>query len=56
MAYKLGHSVIAGEVEHESQLQYLKENNCDNVQGYLISKTLDGDLAFKFLRLKNNTQ
>jgi len=49
MAHKLGHCAIAEGVEHESQLQYLKEHDCDRIQGYLFSKPLDEEDAFKFL-------
>lgn len=50
MSHKLGHSTIAEGVECESQLQYLKEHNCDRIQGYLISKPLDEKDAFEFLK------
>lgn len=36
MANSLGHSVIAEGVEKTEQLQYLRDNGCDVVQGYLI--------------------
>jgi PAS domain S-box-containing protein len=49
IAHKLGHSTIAEGVEHERQLQYLKEHNCDKIQGYLISKPLDEDDAIMFI-------
>ena len=49
MAHKLGHTVVAEGVEYEQQLQYLRENNCDRVQGYLISKPLDAQDALSFL-------
>lgn len=49
MAHKLGHTVIAEGVEYEGQLQYLREKNCDRVQGYLISKPLDMEEAMAFL-------
>lgn len=49
MAHKLGHTVVAEGVEHELQLQYLRENNCDRVQGYFISKPLDPEEALSFL-------
>ena len=49
MAHKLGHSVIAEGVEYEKQLAYLKEHNCDSVQGYLIGKPLDGKIAIDLL-------
>ena len=49
MGHKLGHCVIAEGVEYETQLSYLRENGCDLVQGYLISKPLDDDQAIEHL-------
>ncbi len=49
MAHKLGHCTIAEGVEHESQLRYLKEHDCDRVQGYFLSKPLDQEAAIQFL-------
>ncbi len=49
MSHKLGHCTIAEGVEYESQLKYLKEHNCDRIQGHLISKPLDEKDAFEFL-------
>ena len=49
MAHKLGHCVIAEGVEWEKQLHYLQEKGCDRIQGYLISKPLDEDLALDLL-------
>ncbi len=40
-AHKIHIKVIAEGVEHESQLRYLNSINCDDVQGYLLSKPLD---------------
>jgi len=54
IAHKLGHCAIAEGIEHESQLQYLKEHDCDRIQGNLISKPLREEDVFKFL--KNNIQ
>lgn len=54
MAHKIGHCTIAEGVEHESQLQYLKEHDCDRIQGYLISKPLDEEDALKFLKKQEN--
>lgn len=54
MSHKLGHCTIAEGVECESQLQYLKENNCDRIQGYLFSKPLVEEDALEFLKSKNN--
>ncbi|MFW5648453.1 MAG: EAL domain-containing protein [Candidatus Alkaliphilus sp. MAG34] len=50
MAHRHGHCVVAEGVEHEKQLQYLKANNCDKIQGYLISEPLDREKAIEFLR------
>ena len=50
MAHKLGHSTIAEGVEHDIQLQYLKEYGCDKIQGYLISRPLDEEDAIVFLK------
>jgi PAS domain S-box-containing protein len=50
IAHKLEHCTIAEGVEHECQLQYLKEHNCDRIQGYLISKPLDEEDAIMFLK------
>ncbi|MEA4997895.1 MAG: EAL domain-containing protein [Candidatus Limiplasma sp.] len=50
MAHKLGHCAVAEGVEHERQLQYLIDHQCDHIQGYLISKPLDEDAALHFLR------
>ncbi|WP_074351457.1 EAL domain-containing protein [Proteiniborus sp. DW1] len=53
LSHKLGHYTIAEGVEHDIQLQYLKEHDCDKIQGYLISKPLDEEDAIKFLESKN---
>ena len=50
MAHNLGHYVIAEGVELEKQKQYLQRHGCDKIQGYLISKPLDEDIAIEFLR------
>lgn len=50
MAHKHGHYAVAEGVEHEKQLQYLKANNCDKIQGYLISEPLDREKVIEFLR------
>jgi EAL domain-containing protein (putative c-di-GMP-specific phosphodiesterase class I) len=50
---KLGHCIIAEGVEHEEQLNYLKENNCDRIQGYIISEPLDEEEAIEFLKSRS---
>jgi EAL domain-containing protein (putative c-di-GMP-specific phosphodiesterase class I) len=49
IAHKQEHYVVGEGVEHVKQLQYLKDHGCDRVQGYLISKPLDEDVAVKFI-------
>ncbi len=49
MAHKLGHCTIAEGVEHANQLQYLKKHGCDKIQGFLISRPLDEEVALDFL-------
>ena len=48
MAHQLGLKVVAEGVETEAELQYLKECDCDLVQGYLYSRPVD---ARKFINL-----
>ena len=50
MAHKLGHSVVAEGVEHEMQRQYLLDNNCDYIQGYLYSYPLPENEAVEMLK------
>jgi len=50
MAHKLGHSVVAEGVEHEEQKIYLEKYNCDNIQGFLISRPLNEDVAIELLK------
>jgi len=44
-----GYEVIAEGVEQDIQLQYLRNHECDKIQGYLISKPLNEQAALKFL-------
>jgi diguanylate cyclase (GGDEF)-like protein/PAS domain S-box-containing protein len=40
MAHKLGMKVVAEGIETQEQLDFLRENNCDDGQGYLLSRPL----------------
>lgn len=48
--------VVAEGVETQEQFDYLKEQDCDLIQGYLISKPLKGNEATEFLQHKNKEQ
>ncbi len=41
MAHSLGLQVVAEGVENQSQLEFLRNHGCDEVQGYLISRPIE---------------
>lgn len=43
LAHNLGLQVIAEGVETKEQLEFLKKNNCDKIQGYFFSKPIDAE-------------
>ena len=55
MARSLSLKVVAEGVEHEGQLNFLKANGCDEVQGYLISRPIEAS-AFTRLLEQNSCQ
>ncbi|MBC8414035.1 EAL domain-containing protein, partial [bacterium] len=50
MAHSLKLQVVAEGVETISQLEFLKENNCDLIQGFYISRPLPAIKMIDFLR------
>jgi diguanylate cyclase (GGDEF)-like protein/PAS domain S-box-containing protein len=50
MAHSLKLDVVAEGVETKEQLDYLLENDCDEVQGYYFSKPLPPDVCAEFLK------
>jgi len=50
LAHALGKKVVAEGVETEGQLKFLKEQQCDFVQGYYYSRPLPADELAEFLR------
>jgi EAL domain-containing protein (putative c-di-GMP-specific phosphodiesterase class I) len=50
MGSSLKLKVIAEGVETEEQMAFLRENHCDQVQGFLFSKPLPADQALEMLR------
>jgi EAL domain-containing protein (putative c-di-GMP-specific phosphodiesterase class I) len=45
--------VIAEGVENEEQLSFLRDSNCDEIQGYLFSKPVESDAFAAMLRSQN---
>jgi EAL domain-containing protein (putative c-di-GMP-specific phosphodiesterase class I) len=54
MTKSLHLKVIAEGVETEAQLSFLREHQCDEVQGYYFSMAVSADEATSMLRLKRN--
>ena len=50
LAHNLNLSVIAEGIEFEEQLAFLRENDCDYAQGYLLSKPLMLDAVMENIR------
>lgn len=54
MGKNLGYKVIAEGVENKHQLQVLKDNGCDEVQGYYYSKPLMPEELERFIKIRQN--
>ncbi|MFQ5596846.1 MAG: EAL domain-containing protein [Nitrospiria bacterium] len=50
MAHSLKLDVIAEGVETEAQLTFLRQNDCDAIQGYYISQPVSADAFLSFLK------
>jgi diguanylate cyclase (GGDEF)-like protein/PAS domain S-box-containing protein len=55
MARSLGLKTIAEGVETQSQLDYLREQGCDEVQGYFFSRPLTAEAFEAFVRTASNS-
>lgn len=56
MAHSLKLKVIAEGIENINQLNFLKENDCDFIQGYYISKPLEFKSVIPFLKNRSQRQ
>ncbi|MPW27299.1 EAL domain-containing protein [Alkalibaculum sp. M08DMB] len=56
MGHKFGLNVVAEGVELQAQKEYLIENNCDIMQGYLFSRPLLEKDAIEILKMTNGTK
>ena len=52
LAHTLNLKVIAEGIEHREQMNFLKEQQCDEMQGYLISKPLPANEVTSFFNRK----
>lgn len=50
MAHALGLNVIAEGVETSEQVEYLREKDCDEIQGYLVSRPMPGPACMAFIQ------
>jgi EAL domain-containing protein (putative c-di-GMP-specific phosphodiesterase class I) len=49
MSHSMGLCVIAEGIENEEQLQFVKDNDCDEMQGFYYSKPLPADEFREFV-------
>jgi EAL domain-containing protein (putative c-di-GMP-specific phosphodiesterase class I) len=47
LSHRIGASVVAEGVENEQQLEFLRNVNCDFVQGWHLGKPMPADVVFK---------
>ena len=51
LVHQIGISVVAEGIENEIQLEYLKNHECDLIQGFLWGKPLNDEEVIKLLNL-----
>jgi EAL domain-containing protein (putative c-di-GMP-specific phosphodiesterase class I) len=56
LAHSLRLTVVAEGVETEEQLTFMRERNCDQMQGYLLSRPLPADAFEQWIRARIATQ
>jgi len=55
LAHSLHLTVIAEGVETEEQLEFMRERNCDQMQGYLLSRPLPAEAFEQWIRARTGT-
>jgi EAL domain-containing protein (putative c-di-GMP-specific phosphodiesterase class I) len=56
LGHKLNLKVIAEGVETEEQQTFLRENGCDEIQGYLFSRAVSAEDIGQLLRTPRSAQ
>ncbi len=56
MGHSLNLRVVAEGVESKSQLEFLRERNCDEIQGYLLGRPLSREACTDMLRAESCSQ
>ncbi len=56
MAKAMDKKIVAEGVETQAQYDFLSDEGCDYLQGYLIAKPMPADLATEFLEIQNIQQ
>ncbi len=56
MAKAMDKKIVAEGVQTQAQYDFLTDEGCDYLQGYLIAKPMPADLATEFLEIKNIQQ
>ena len=53
MAHRIGAKIVAEGAETDQQVEFLKENDCDYIQGYYFSKPVTARQFLLFINENN---
>ena len=53
LSQTLGIKVVAEGVEHKAQLDFLRRNGCDEIQGFYISRPIRADEVVELLNRRS---
>ncbi|MDO6563332.1 EAL domain-containing protein [Amphritea sp. 1_MG-2023] len=56
MSHVLGLQVVAEGIEHQAQLDILKQMNCDQMQGFLLARPMPAESFLQWYHLQKNSQ